>query len=288
MALLALRVVIGWHFYKEGVTKLQGAPYSSGALFGAAKGPLAEVYRFPVYDPYGEARLDLGRTEAIWAKYRDRLKNSDGVDANEKKEFDRIEASHRRRLRALFDEIRPDLAEYRGNVKRLKQYRQDPARLDVPGLRSQINTIEREVKQKAGPWLSQIDGIWNDFEADMQAAYAKATGGSAPGVVRPGRRWYDTETIDRIVPYFDTILGTLLILGLFTRFAGWLGALFLATIIASQWPGAPETVPTYYQTVECLGLVVLATVGAGQFAGLDVFVSRLWRNCCRPQGEAKA
>ena len=92
MALIALRLLIGWHLFKEGTSKLQGAPYSSGALFQNSKGPLAPLFRRVVWDPYGMARLDRKRTESIWAKYRNSLKASTGDDKT-KKEFDRVEAA---------------------------------------------------------------------------------------------------------------------------------------------------------------------------------------------------
>ena len=288
ISLIALRVIIGWHFYQEGIAKLQGEPFSTGALFQGAKGPLARLYQQPVWDPYGEARLDRGRTESIWAKYRDRLIKSPGIDKQAKQEFQRIEASHRRRLRAFFDEIRADLPEYMHNVKRLKAYQRDPSRQDVPGLRKQVGSIEKKIKQKSTPWLAEIDSIWNDFEADMQRFYLDTTGKSASALSRPARRWYDTKTIDLVVPYFDTILGVLLILGLFTRIAAWSGSIFLATIVASQWPGTPETIPTYYQAIECLALVTVATTGAGRFGALDVIVGRIWSRIRRRKGEAKA
>ena len=45
---------------------------------------------------------------------------------------------------------------------------------------------------------------------------------------RPGRRTLDVDTvlIDRIVPWFDLIVGALLIVGLFTRLAALAGAGF--------------------------------------------------------------
>ena len=285
LSLIALRVVIGWHFYKEGVSKLQGAPVSSGALFGTAKGPLASWYRAPVYDPYGQFRLDLKKTEEAWARYRNDLIRRVGSNKKAADRLKKVEAAHRRQLRAFFDEIDPDLEQHLKNVERLLAYQRDLARREVPGLRKQIATIEGEVQKKATPWLAEIDEIWNDFESEMQRVFAEATGHSAPALPRLGRRWYDTETIDRIVPYFDTVVGVMLVLGLGTRLAAWLGALFLATIVASQWPGTPGAVPTYYQTVECLSLVTLATVGAGRFGAVDVLVSHLWRNCCRSKGE---
>jgi hypothetical protein len=49
------------------------------------------------------------------------------------------------------------------------------------------------------------------------------------------------------------------------------GALFLLSVIAAQPPWVTGASPTYYQTVECAALLVLAGTGAGRWAGLDYF-----------------
>ena len=280
MALIALRLLIGWHFFKEGTSKLQGTPYSSGALFQNSKGPLAPLFRRVVWDPYGMARLDRKRTESIWAKYRNSLKASTGDDKT-KKEFDRVEAAHRRQLRAFFEEIHSDLGQYRRNVRRLQAYRKDRSRTEVTGLNNQITAIERNILGTGNPWIKQIDEIWTAYEADMRGTQFAATGKKPPRLRRPNRRWYDTQTADSFVPYFDAILGILLVLGLFTRTAAWTAAGFLAMIIASQWPGVPGAIPTYYQAIECVALVTLARTGAGRFGSVDVLLCRLCSRCCR-------
>ncbi len=93
---------------------------------------------------------------------------------------------------------------------------------------------------------------------------------------KPAVGWLDTNTIDRIVPWFDTIVGALLILGLFTRIAALAGAGFLFSIILTQWPGSPGAQPVYYQTIEMLSMLVLAATAAGQFAGLDFVLYSVW------------
>ena len=96
---------------------------------------------------------------------------------------------------------------------------------------------------------------------------------------KPARRLLDTETINVIIPYFDTIVGVLLILGLFTRLAALAGAGFLFSIVLTQWPGAPGALPVYYQAIEMLALLVLAATAAGRFAGLDFVVHSLLARC---------
>ena len=93
---------------------------------------------------------------------------------------------------------------------------------------------------------------------------------------KPAVGLMDTNTIDRIVPYFDALVGVLLILGLFTRLAALAGAGFLFSIILTQWPGSPGAEPVYYQTIEMLGMLFLAAVAAGQYAGLDFILYSVW------------
>ena len=80
--------------------------------------------------------------------------------------------------------------------------------------------------------------------------------------------------INHIIPWFDTIVGALLIIGLFTRLASLAGAVFLASVIAMQPPWIPGTVPTYYQAIEMFALLVIFATCAGRMGGLDYFFSR--------------
>jgi uncharacterized membrane protein YphA (DoxX/SURF4 family) len=79
-------------------------------------------------------------------------------------------------------------------------------------------------------------------------------------------------------------VGVLLIVGLFTRVVGALGAAFLATIIVSQWPFASDAISTGYQQVEMCALLVLSTIGAGKYAGLDALLGDCCSWCCRRHG----
>jgi thiosulfate dehydrogenase (quinone) large subunit len=44
-AVVALRVLIGWHFLYEGLAKLQAPAWSAAGFLSQARGPLAEVFR---------------------------------------------------------------------------------------------------------------------------------------------------------------------------------------------------------------------------------------------------
>ena len=80
-----------------------------------------------------------------------------------------------------------------------------------------------------------------------------------------------------------------LILGLFTRVVAVAAAAFLGSVIATQWPGAYDAAPVYYQSIEMLALLVLAAFGAGRYAGLDYFISccPCWKCCGKKQEIAR-
>ena len=66
LALVALRVGIGWHFYMEGVTKVRGNDFSSVGFLNAAKGPLADQFQALIWDHDGKIRLDEERVLGIF------------------------------------------------------------------------------------------------------------------------------------------------------------------------------------------------------------------------------
>jgi uncharacterized membrane protein YphA (DoxX/SURF4 family) len=127
-----------------------------------------------------------------------------------------------------------------------------------------------------------IDRVWKDLENDLNAIATedqwRARGRLAIG--KPGRSPMDTETMDRVVPWFDTLIGVCLILGFATRPAAILGALFLASICASQWPLSPGAAPIYNQAVEMLALIALAAIGAGSFFGIDAICCPFKKQVC--------
>ena len=67
-----------------------------------------------------------------------------------------------------------------------------------------------------------------------------------------------------------------LVAGLFTRLSALALALFLISVIASQPPWIAGTTSTYFQGVECVALLVLATSHVGRWGGLDFFIHHLF------------
>ena len=82
-----------------------------------------------------------------------------------------------------------------------------------------------------------------------------------------------SKVIDKVIPWFDTIIGVLLILGLFSRLASGAAALFLFSVIMTQPPWIPGTQPTYFYAIELAACLVIFATCAGRMGGLDYFFS---------------
>lgn len=314
LAIVALRLAIGWHFFREGADKLVSGTFTSVGFMKVSKGPLTPLFHWFIWDEDGRARLDGRSTLDAWDQYREQLASHYGFDEKQAaKARQAQEFRERQLLSLLYDDEQNidkffDRSKYEGDIEKLFQdlrykeeideyfkglerrdkYRQEAGRMEVAALRGQVETIERELGSKLNGWLTKIDAMWKGLENDLNAlATPEQASQGRFALGKPGRKLMDTVFIDQIIPTFDLLVGILLIFGLFTRITSLAGAGFLAMIVATQWPGAPGAIPAHYQIIEMFGCLVLAAVGAGQFAGLDYLVKCLLRRCCPPKTEKK-
>lgn len=283
---MVLRLAVGWHFFREGADKLIAGDFTSVGFFQHAKGPFVPIFKWFIWDGEGRARLDKKQTLEAWSQYRQQVVDHFGFDEKQQKRADEVLAYRTGQLEAFFEDHAEDLAKYARGLERRAANRSNPAYREVAGLRGQAEKSEAELERDLAGWLATIDAIWKGYEQDLNGLVTEdqaARGWLALG--KPGRHLLDTVFIDQIIPYFDLIVGACLILGLATRISALAGAGFLASIVATQFPGAEGAAPTYYQIIEMLSMLVLAAFGAGRFAGLDFFVNLLRLRCCPPKTE---
>lgn len=289
IAIVALRLGIGLHFFYEGADKLKNPkPFSAGFL-GNAKGPFAGMYKNMIWDADGAARLDWETTAEYWKGYADRAAQHYKFDEKQTKQAEKTAEDYAGRLRNWIGDKADEIAEYEHQLERRDKNAQDASRHTLASLRAHDAKIEGDRKKLWGQIVPGIDALWRDLENDMNALSTpeqwKAHGRLPIGKI--GRRFGDSETVDGFIPYFDFIVGICLVLGLFVRPAATLAGLFLLSVCVSQWPGSVGAAPIYYQGVEMLGLFVLAAIGAGNLAGLDFFITAWRAGCCSTKKAAK-
>ncbi|MEC8508548.1 MAG: DoxX family protein [Planctomycetota bacterium] len=150
---------------------------------------------------------------------------------------------------------------------------------EVESLNWQQGQIYGDLLKARGPWLSEINASWTSLELELNnlalprqfSATRPASGIEVP-LAKPDQKTLLLSWIDASVPYFDMAVGILLILGLFTRYVGVIGAGFLSMIVLTQMPGFPGAQDTIAQITEMGALLMLAAIGAGRFGGLDYFI----------------
>jgi uncharacterized membrane protein YphA (DoxX/SURF4 family) len=330
VALVALRLGVGWQFFREGSDKVHNG-FSSAGFFAAAKGPLAPAYHNLLPDPDGltligneDSQVAIKRTETAWNEFkeaaishydfgddgqmmaeRSKLERWRNIAEDEKEKRDyavkisqlnreiaavrmqkdaanEIAAGAVERLKSYFDEHAEDIAKYRRQLERRERNRA-PGVVEVASLRGQAERTEAELRKDRAALLGPLSAMWDDYE---QAINALATQEQIEqhgelALARPSDNVLGTRTIDAVVPWLDLAIGVLLILGLFTRPAAVVGAVFLASIMFTQWPGSIGAQPIYYQFNLMLALLVLAATGAGRYCGLDSLCGMVCGRCCR-------
>lgn len=346
---MLLRIVVGYHFYKEGTAKLKSGTFTSKYFLSAAKGPLAPYFKGMLEDPDGMEQLciketksdegtssfsiDTDQTFSIWNDFIDRtfdyyglgsqelkqeiVQRGDAVlaerekarEAGDEKRFmelqqqldsaavnldlidqqpqkaEKILQDHQDQLLDFLSYNEVELISHFGTANRLEGFQRDgenrrQVAVYVDSLRGQVDTIRTDRGKKLRGWTSEVTGIWDSFESQInELAVDEQAKRSEMLIHRP----FDdvnakVKWIDKIIPWFDTIVGVLLIIGLFTRFASMAAAIFLVSVILTQPPWVPGTEPTYFYFIEMFALLVIFATCAGRMGGLDFFFSGPERN----------
>lgn len=299
LVLVLLRLAIGWHFFQEGATKVREGNFSSTPFLAAAKGPFADRFHAMIPDHDGSIRTDAKRMEEVCVSFAEEAEQVFGFDETQKNAVKDVLKEFAAKRKAIYDEWKPQLEEFEKGIERLSKLKDDAARDKVESLRKQRDEIESKWRALGKPILTEIDHTVSELETrinaiatDDQAApdpkkpAKDADGNPIRKVVEfkyPGEGPVTVRQVDRIIPIFDMVVGILLLVGLLTPVAALAAGLFLASVVASQFPGFPGTQPTYYQTIEMLACFVVGFADAGRYAGLDFIPWSFWnRNAKLP------
>ena len=272
LALVGLRLVIGWHFWEEGRSKLSTSGFSSASFFQQSKGPLASFlhswsgYRSP------QQWLDVETTKQSWNTYRDKIAQEFNFDESQRKESQKILDRHLRLLSSHFRKNKDELVQYLKSQEVIDLAAADPMVTAIPSLNSHLDRNRSEISELSARLVTPVRDYWYSLELQLhhlrneqQKQKRKIPVLSVP-----------TAMVDHIVPYFTLVVGGLLLMGLFSRLASLAGALFLLMVIATQPPWVAGAMPVHSQLIEACGLLVIAGTGAGRLAGLDFFIHK-WR-----------
>jgi uncharacterized membrane protein YphA (DoxX/SURF4 family) len=293
LCLILLRVVVGLHFFLEGSSHLRDPDWSSVGFRRAAVGPLADRYR-SVLPEVGGWSETLGRLDdrdqetasAAWAAnvergWRDLLAARSAVvplDEAGKQAAEEAIAAARKDLGEFLASIAGELSDYRLELARLAGMERRPEASGVPFERSRVAAKRRELDTIAADWMAAAEGLGRRLVAEWNEPLTDEQRRAAESAVPPSPLW----KADRFVSWSLATIGACLVLGFLVKFNAMGGAIFLASVVASQpfWiPGAAET---YDQWVELSACLVLASMPRGGWSGLDYFLGRIFCGRRRP------
>ncbi|HBE72313.1 MAG TPA: hypothetical protein DDW52_29615 [Planctomycetaceae bacterium] len=288
LALIVLRIGIGWHFYMEGVAKVKSGDFSSVGFLKSAQGPLREKFQSMIWDNEGSLRLDQAKMNGLFVQAANRaaahfdFTEDQNVELNAMvSQFAGLDSEGKEYvglLNEIFDDHAVEIDKYNESAERVETMKESGTWTGVESLRGQLVSVQAERAKLVEPALDAIDGLWNDYERELNAMASPEQYAAAKyfDFKRPGEGELSASKIDSIIPIFDMVVGILLMVGLLTPLAGWAAALFLLGVVLSQMPGYPGTTPTYFQAIEALACVVVATTDSGRYAGLDFIPWSIW------------
>jgi uncharacterized membrane protein YphA (DoxX/SURF4 family) len=293
LALAFLRIVVGLHFFLEGLGHLRDPDWSSTGFRKAAVGPLADFYRSALPqtgDWSGTMQAADGRkaadAAAAWkasvaADWSRRLAERQKVvplDAGAREEAERQLAAAKEQLDSYVADAQEDLSSYRLEIERLAAMEASPDARDVPFVRDRIAKKRRELSALATGWMKDAAAIgtglvaaWDESRTPAERRQLTAAAGQSP-------LW----RADRFVSWSLVAIGAALVVGFLVKFHAMGGVFFLASVIASQPFWVPGAQSTYDQWVELAALLAIACLPVGGWMGLDYFLHRMcpWSGGC--------
>jgi uncharacterized membrane protein YphA (DoxX/SURF4 family) len=310
LALVFLRLAIGWHFFSEGVEKIDRDPqtgryrigFSAAGFLAQARGPLEKMYHSLAPDghdwqtllavphqnlPPAAEEPKAGGDQApyqnwfarIVADWHAILDQAIALPGLSEQQVRAARAAFELRERQLKDYLASEegaISQYQHELWRLREWQAQPEATGAPFAQERIAKKDAETTAAAKAWVAQVDqlqqGLVEDLRQSLQPEQPTTTTHDA--AIDAAVTIPEQQRLQR-VNLAATVLtlgvGICLLLGLFTRLASLAAAVFLLSIIATQPPWLAAAEPTIYQTVELAAVLVLAGTGAGRWLGLDYF-----------------
>jgi uncharacterized membrane protein YphA (DoxX/SURF4 family) len=276
VCIVALRLAVGWHFYKAGVAKFKDRNWTSAGFLSGAQGPLAGW--FHGFAPLPDAtRLSEEGVIQIWSVYRDSATSGYEYESpdflqpleeqvalaeaqvkaaetpEDKRSAEETLRTAKERLAAFRRQAKDAEAVFQRRQGQLKHFFQSN-REDIDDYLRELAWLESLKADSAADVPFQEQRIAAK-EAEVRAKARTLMGGLEQLNESLERDYYnlatpeqrrggvirlsgsDSAMVDKTVKWLVLLVGVCLILGLFTRPAAVAGSLFLASVLAvSGWP----------------------------------------------------
>lgn len=282
--MVLLRVAIGWHFLYEGIWKVEHFnQFSSTPYLVASVGPFRDIFRGMVDDIDGLERLTV---ESIQQRVDDRyelLVEKYNLTDQQKASTAAVRDNMQQKAENLItsDDFQNNITAYKALLHQIRIQEEAKGGPDYGTERLTFDNVKRN--QMRNNLLARVEKPLTDMQNYTlgQLNPEQLTAGPPPRLQKSQTYAIDLMTIGGLL-----VVGTCLILGLFTRLAA-LGTLcFLAMFYFSMppWPGLPESpvAEGHYlivnkNLIEMIAVLMIATSRVGRWAGLDAYICA-WRD----------
>lgn len=304
--LVALRLMIGWHLFYEGIWKIRsqagGEPWTAAGYLKGSQGPFRDTFRGMVDDPDDLGKLDFDQMVARWQAWKERFvahygNLSEAQKANLERKIAELTGDAKSKGSTLY-------AWLKGNKENTGVVRSDQEGTTEHKLIGEIELY----KQMLAKYEQQLNTAKQDFEqkhldklfADIQAKRRMLVGPvdqltqqlesyaqklltleqQSLGPVPPPAS--EVHTVDVRTMWSLTILGALLLVGLFSRLASFLAACLITLFYLAHppWPGVIEPPGPEHalfvnkNLLEITACLCLAALPTGRWFGLDAWIHR--------------
>lgn len=302
--IVLLRIIIGWHYFYEGIHKFDpAADFSAEGFLGVAKGPTAPLYYMMLPDITGEKRLELADVkdgkaknaktfivyEKAWNDYLAKFKAKNKLDENQQKAADAVFLRYLDSLRAGAADIGSDVEGFKASLERYETMKKE---LPNNANYEQVRRWDAMMKYRseARGWIGMLDGMSNGLQSDLAKIVSPQLQGDKGHIVtRPEQAMLPNPIIPRQMDLLDlgvmyglTAIGFCMMVGFCNRLACLGGAVFLVNVLLTTLPipgihpPLPSAVGNFLffskDAVELVAMLFLAAIPAGRWGGLDYFL----------------
>lgn len=230
--------------------------------------------------------------EKAWSEFRDRYKTKVKLDEEDIKRVDSIYGHYITALREYAAEVEEDVDGYRRSLERFREEKRQKTN-DTPHQRERNWDKEMGYRAEAELWMNELDNMGVGLQSALGYVFSPELSGTPSKLITDPEKAIipnpvvdsQMRLLDLSVTYGLTAIGLCMILGFCNRLASLGAAVFLTNVVLSQfpWPGIYPPTPSMIgnflfvnkDLVELIACLVLASLPAGRWGGLDFF---LW-NC---------
>ncbi|MFO1019772.1 MAG: DoxX family protein [Planctomycetales bacterium] len=289
--LVVVRLAIGWQLLYEGLWKINSLPtakpWTAEGYLKNSAGPFRDTFRGMLDDPDDLEKLDYAKVTAKWDRWVDLfIRTYPDLDEDAKKRLGTIVAKKKVELEAdlvknatwVGDPSKKIVGEIEIYKAMLKKYEERLKDAKLEYQREHLEKTWADIQAKRKMLVEPAEKMTKEIEAQAQKLLTvdQLRRGKLPQLPKK------VDEIDQRSMWGLTVVGALLILGLFTRLASLAGAALITLFYLAMppWPGVPDPPGPEHSfivnknLIEVLMLLAFACMPTGRWLGLDAWIRR--------------